>query len=90
MYYVAIVTVFGALLGALERRLDLVRRQPDALAGPALEGLRHGLGSAPLVPRSPHAKAPSAPMKGANANTEPVRAAPKARWASRYKRKLSP
>jgi polar amino acid transport system permease protein len=51
VYYVAIVTVFGALLGALERRLDLVRRQPDAVAGPTLEGLRHGLGSVPLVPR---------------------------------------
>ncbi|MFO6420300.1 amino acid ABC transporter permease/ATP-binding protein [Hylemonella sp. W303a] len=51
VYYVAIVTVFGALLGALERRLDVVRRQPDALAGPALERLRHGLGDGPLMPR---------------------------------------
>jgi len=49
VYYVAIVTVFGALLGALERRLDLNRRQPDALAEPALAALRQGLGSAPVV-----------------------------------------
>ena len=33
--------------------------------------------------RSPRAMAIAAPMKGANANTDPVRAAPKARWASR-------
>ena len=33
--------------------------------------------------RSPSATAPTAPMNGANANTDPVRAAPKARWASR-------
>ncbi|MFZ2828154.1 amino acid ABC transporter permease, partial [Hydrogenophaga sp.] len=42
VYYVAIVTVFGAVLGALERRLDLARRQPEALAEPALAGLRQG------------------------------------------------
>jgi hypothetical protein len=33
--------------------------------------------------RSPRASAPSAPMKGAQANTDPVRAAPKLRCASR-------
>ncbi|MDZ4358600.1 MAG: amino acid ABC transporter permease/ATP-binding protein [Variovorax sp.] len=60
VYYVAIVTVFGAVLGALERRLDLARRQPDALAGPALEGLRQGVGSAPLV--APPARGRGAPL----------------------------
>jgi hypothetical protein len=37
----------------------------------------------PLAERSPSATANAAPMKGAKANTEPVRAAPKARCASR-------
>jgi hypothetical protein len=37
----------------------------------------------PLADRSPSATANAAPMKGAKANTEPVRAAPKARCASR-------
>lgn len=58
VYYVAIVTVFGALLNALERRLDLSRRQPDALVEPQLSELRTGLGSAPLV---------TAPVRGSGA-----------------------
>ena len=36
-----------------------------------------------LIDWSPKATASAAPMKGAKANTEPVRAAPKARCASR-------
>lgn len=59
VYYVAIVTVFGAVLGALERRLDLARRQPEALGEPALAGLRQGLGSAPVV--TPAVRGPGAP-----------------------------
>jgi polar amino acid transport system permease protein len=49
VYYVAIVTVFGALLGALERRLDLARRQPDALEDAAMASLRQGLGGTPVI-----------------------------------------
>ena len=37
----------------------------------------------PLAERSPSTTANTAPMKGAKAKTEPVRAAPKARCASR-------
>ena len=37
----------------------------------------------PLAERSPSSRASAAPMKGAKAKTEPVRAAPKARCASR-------
>ena len=43
-----------------------------------------------LSPSSPSTMASTAPMKGANAKTDPVRAAPKARCASRYRRRLSP
>lgn len=43
-----------------------------------------------LNDRSPSAMASNAPMNGAKANTDPVRAAPKARCASRYRRKLKP
>ena len=32
----------------------------------------------------------AAPMKGASAKTEAVRAAPIFRWASKYKRRLAP
>ena len=41
-------------------------------------------------PLLPCAKAMAAPMNGANANTEPVRAAPNSRCASRYSRRLNP
>ena len=40
--------------------------------------------------RLPQANAASAPMKGAKANTEPVRPAPNARCASKYSRRLRP
>ncbi|MBA4176272.1 MAG: hypothetical protein C0505_06895 [Leptothrix sp. (in: Bacteria)] len=44
----------------------------------------------PPAERSPSATANAAPMMGAKANTEPVRAAPKARRASRQRRRLRP
>lgn len=43
VYYVAIVTLFSTLFGALERRLDPVRRQPCALDASALDTLRASL-----------------------------------------------
>lgn len=39
-YYVLIVTLFGWLLGALERRLDLSRRAPQTLTAEAVAALR--------------------------------------------------
>lgn len=52
IYYVAIVTLFGALLNAMERALDLARRKPGTLDAGALARLR-----AAVVPRA----APGAP-----------------------------
>jgi polar amino acid transport system permease protein len=49
VYYVAIVTVFGALLDALERKLDLNRRKPGTLDETALTSLRAGLPPAPAL-----------------------------------------
>ncbi|WP_295461842.1 amino acid ABC transporter permease/ATP-binding protein [uncultured Pseudomonas sp.] len=43
VYYVLIVTLFGWLLQALERRLDLGRRRPGTLDGPAEAALRADL-----------------------------------------------
>ncbi len=56
VYYVAIVTIFGAVLGAIERRLDLSRRKPGTLDEAALAELRQGLWLAP---------APTPVVKGA-------------------------
>lgn len=46
VYYVAIVTVFGAALNALERRLDLSRRKPAPVDEADLARLRAGLPAA--------------------------------------------
>lgn len=47
VYYVAIVTLFGAGLHALERSLDLNRRKPSTLDDEALARLRDEHGAAP-------------------------------------------
>ena len=59
VYYVAIVTVFGAALNALERRLDLSRRKPAPVDEADLARLRAGLPGAPVV--VPAERGPGAP-----------------------------
>jgi polar amino acid transport system permease protein len=53
IYYVAIVTLFGAGLNALERALDLQRRKPGTLDEAALARLRAGLWAAPEAVATP-------------------------------------
>lgn len=59
VYYVAIVTVFGAVLNALERRLDLQRRKPGPVDEADLARLRASLPEAPVV--TPAERGPGAP-----------------------------
>lgn len=59
VYYVVIVTVFGAGLNALERRLDLQRRKPGTLDDGAQAALRAGLWVAPAA--TPAGKGTGAP-----------------------------
>jgi polar amino acid transport system permease protein len=60
VYYVLIVSVFGAAFQWLERRLDLQRRQPATLNDRACAELRTVLGTGPLV--QPAVAAPGAPL----------------------------
>ena len=60
VYYVLIVTVFGWAFQWLERRLDLQRRQPQALDDAACEQLRTGLVVTPVS--QPAAAQPGQPL----------------------------
>jgi polar amino acid transport system permease protein len=60
VYYVLIVSVFGAAFQWLERRLDLQRRQPPTLDGKACTEMRAALSTFPLM--QPAVAAPGAPL----------------------------